>query len=641
MTNYTDDKVNATSQTLIDYVVFPFIEGVRGDYALSEAVIFGKAYKAPLTETFRNSDMNYYPWVTESDKLMQKSWTLESSAANPVATDQNGDGGFAAFHSVGEGVGIHARFSSPKIDISDLENPELSFWMYHSHIDSINTAECIEIEVKNGANGFEKVEGAKWMRDNGTTGWQRHTVSLAGVKGAKNLRIAFVGTTDGGQDVYIDNVAIANATTTDLEVTTFAAPRRIARGENVAYSVKVTNLGGKAVGSYTVALTDADGKQLATESKGSIASGEQQIASFSVKFDKVATVKLTATVSCEGDQKADNNTATATTDVVEPVIPVPTGLKVTNDHGLLDFEWKAPDERGAVTDSVETYEDFAIDNIGEWTMVDRDYDFTYRINKDLETYPNESDPKAFQVCNAKSLGIDIWAEGTPHSGNKFFMAMANISYVNNDWMISPQLNGTSQVISFFAKAFTTQNGTTERMRVLYSTTDTDPAHYVQVSRGDYIELPETWTEYSFRLPEGAKYFAINCVSPGGEQSFALFVDDLTFNDLTVPVLKLKGYEVYRDGHLIGTTVEPCYSYAASYDSKYAVRAVYDKATSAFSEEVEVKVSGIDDVMAGKTVESVTYVNTLGVQSTTPFSGVNIVVTRYTDGTTATTKQIQN
>lgn len=641
VTNYTDDKVNATSQTLIDYVVFPFIEGVRGDYALSEAVIFGKAYKAPLTETFRNSDMNYYPWVTESDKLMQKSWTLESSASNPVATDQNGDGGFAAFHSVGEGVGIHARFSSPKIDISDLENPELSFWMYHSHIDSINTAESIEIEVKNGANGFEKVEGAKWMRDNGTTGWQRHTVSLAGVKGAKNLRIAFVGTTDGGQDVYIDNVAIANATTTDLEVTTFAAPRRIARGENVAYSVKVTNLGGKAVGSYTVALTDADGKQLATESKGSIASGEQQIASFSVKFDKVATVKLTATVSCEGDQKADNNTATATTNVVEPVIPVPTGLKVTNDHGLLDFEWKAPDERGAVTDSVETYEDFAIDNIGEWTMVDRDYDFTYRINKDLETYPNESDPKAFQVCNAKSLGIDIWAEGTPHSGNKFFMAMANISYVNNDWMISPQLNGTSQVISFFAKAFTTQKGTTERMRVLYSTTDTDPAHFVQVSRGDYIELPETWTEYSFRLPEGAKYFAINCVSPGGKQSFALFVDDLTFNDLTVPVLKLKGYEVYRDGHLIGTTVEPCYSYASSYDSKYAVRAVYDKAISAFSEEVEVKVSGIDDVMAGKTVESVTYVNTLGVQSTTPFSGVNIVVTRYTDGTTATTKHIQN
>lgn len=641
VTNYTDNKVNVTSQTLIDYVVFPFIEGVRGDYALSEAVIFGKAYKAPLTETFRNSDMNYYPWVTESDKLMQKSWTLESSAANPVATDQNGDGGFAAFHSVGEGVGIHARFSSPKIDISDLENPELSFWMYHSHIDSINTAESIEIEVKNGANDFEKVEGAKWMRDNGTTGWQRHTVSLAGVKGAKNLRIAFVGTTDGGQDVYIDNVAIANATTTDLEVTAFAAPRRIARGENAAYSVKVTNLGGKAVGSYTVALTDAEGKQLATESKGSIASGEQQIASFSVKFDKVATVKLTATVSCEGDQKADNNTATATTNVVEPVIPVPTGLKVTNDHGLLDFEWKAPDERGAVTDSVETYEDFAIDNIGEWTMVDRDYDFTYRINKDLESYPNESDPKAFQVCNAKSLGIDIWAEGTPHSGNKFFMAMANISYVNNDWMISPQLNGTSQVISFFAKAFTTQNGTTERMRVLYSTTDTDPAHFVQVSRGDYIELPETWTEYSFRLPEGAKYFAINCVSPGGEQSFALFVDDLTFNDLTVPVLKLKGYEVYRDGHLIGTTVEPCYSYASSYDSKYAVRAVYDKAISAFSEEVEVKVSGIDDVMAGKTVESVTYVNTLGVQSTTPFSGVNIVVTRYTDGTTATTKHIQN
>lgn len=641
VTTFTDTNVNATSQTLIDYVVFPYIDGERGQWVLSNAVIFGKAYSAPLTETFPNSDMKYYPWITESDQLMNKSWTLEASGTNPVATDQNGDGGFATFHSVGEGIGIHARFSSPKIDISALDNPELSFWMYHSHTDGINTAESIEIEVQNGNDEFEKIEGAKWMRDNGTTGWMRHTVSLESVKGCKNLRIGFLGTTAGGQDVYIDNISIANASTTDLEATAFNAPHRIARNENANYSVKVTNLGNKAVDAYTVALTDGEGQQLASASQGKIASGEEQLVNFAVKFAKVGTVKVTATVTCEGDQKAENNVASATTVVVEPVIPVPTALAASVNDGVVSLTWRGADERGAVTDSIESYTDFAIDGIGDWTMVDRDYDVTYKINKDLDSYPNESAPKAFQVCNAKRLGIDIWDEGKPHSGDKMLMAMANVNYENNDWMISPQLNGASQVISFYAKAFTAQENMEERMRVLYSTTDTDPAHFVQVSRGDYIELPETWTEYSFRLPEGAKYFAINCVSPGGEQSFALFVDDLTFNDLTVPVLKLKGYEVYRDGHLIGTTVEPCYSYAASYDSKYAVRAVYDKAISAFSEEVEVKVSGIDDVMAGKTVESVTYVNTLGVQSSTPFSGVNIVVTRYTDGTTATTKHIQN
>ena len=58
------------------------------------------------------------------------------------------------------------------------------------------------------------------------------------------------------------------------------------------------------------------------------------------------------------------------------------------------------------------------------------------------------------------------------------------------------------------------------MRVLYSTTDTDPAHFTPVSRGEYIALPDLWPAYAYRLPEGAKYFATNCVSTGGAQSCA-------------------------------------------------------------------------------------------------------------------------
>ena len=42
----------------------------------------------------------------------------------------------------------------------------------------------------------------------------------------------------------------------------------------------------------------------------------------------------------------------------------------------------------------------------------------------------------------------------------------------------------------------------------------------------------------------------------------------------------------------------------------------------------------------KSVESVTYVNAQGMQSSKPFDGVNLVVTRYTDGTTSTTKVVR-
>ncbi len=52
------------------------------------------------------------------------------------------------------------------------------------------------------------------------------------------------------------------------------------------------------------------------------------------------------------------------------------------------------------------------------------------------------------------------------------------------------------------------------------------------------------------------------------------------------------------------------------------------------------VTGIDSVTCGGEVQSVTYVNLLGVQSATPFAGINLVVTRYTTGETIVTKQIK-
>ena len=53
------------------------------------------------------------------------------------------------------------------------------------------------------------------------------------------------------------------------------------------------------------------------------------------------------------------------------------------------------------------------------------------------------------------------------------------------------------------------------------------------------------------------------------------------------------------------------------------------------------VTGIDGVKAdlNREVESVNYVNTMGQVSNRPWQGVNVVVTRYTDGTTKTTKAV--
>ena len=50
-------------------------------------------------------------------------------------------------------------------------------------------------------------------------------------------------------------------------------------------------------------------------------------------------------------------------------------------------------------------------------------------------------------------------------------------------------------------------------------------------------------------------------------------------------------------------------------------------------------TGVADAVAEKAVAGVKYYNLQGVESAEPFSGVNIVVTTYTDGSHSTAKQI--
>ena len=595
-TTFTDAKLPAsTSQQLIYYVITTYGGNAKGDYAVTPYCVFGNPYAAPLTEGFAGSDMAYYPWLTESDADVHQSWTLQDSGTNPSTADQNGDKGLATFHSIGEKPGIHTSFSSPKISIAALDHPAVSFWMYHSHDSNVTTPESIEVKVMADGGEWQAVDGAKWMRDNGSTGWRRHIVDLSAFKSSTYVRIAFVGTTAGGMDVHLDNITVDNMFETDAELTNIAGPTKIASGELAEYDVKVTNAGLTDLADIKVVLNDASGTQLAETTISQLKADAQVMVTLPVAHQAKGSISVTAVVAAAADANAANNTKTITTKVVDPVIPVPQSLDCTKTADGLRLSWQSPWTKGSVTDDIESYKDWAIDNVGDWTMADLDHDVTYYIKKDLGEYDNASSPKAFQVCNANTLGIDIWDEGKPHSGNKMLMAMAGVKYVNNDWLISPRLNGDEQTISFFARSFTLENQQPERMRVLYSTTDTDPANFTKIHAADYIELSGEWAEFRYVVPQGARYFAVNCVSDSG---FAMFVDDLSFNDLTVPQLKLKEYEVYRNGALLGKTAATEITDPEVVDGTvYTVRAIFDKTESDLSESITYDESAVGEMTA--------------------------------------------
>ena len=587
-TEFTDSSFSApaSGQDAVWYLVTPYVGTVKGAYAQSELLLMGTPYAAPLSETFANADMKFYPWISQSTNAINYAWTLDNMGYNPSASDQNGDRGLATFHSVGEPEGTISYFYSPKFDISSLENPVLSFYLYHAEGEGDGSMELV---ISDGTDSFVPLEGSEKILRNSTSGWKRYSVSLEAYKNFPCIRIGFKGTGDGVADIYLDNVSIESQLMTDLAITALGVPSRIAAGEDVKGVATVLNAGINRVDNATLNIRGISDNSLRSIEVPALESGEEARINFTLNASTAGLLNFSAELAADGDDNSANNRMEGTVTVVTPVVNAPSNLQGEISNGMVSLSWTAPGDKGAVTDDVEDYEDFAIDGIGEWTMWDGDYDVTYMINTSYGDYPNSTARKAFQVCNADLLGINIWDEGKPHSGKKMFMALSSYIYVNNDWLISPELNGREQWLSFYARSFTLQNTPAERMRVWYSTTDSDPANFTEITTS-YVELPGTWQQYSYYLPEGTRYFAINCVSDG---AFAMFVDDLTFNDLTVPTWELDHYNIYLNGEKIGETTDNSYQGNVTDEKgEYTVKAIFDRGESPMSESITLRATGV-------------------------------------------------
>lgn len=628
-TRYVDSsyKKPVNGQDAVYYVVTSWCGKLHGGYAQSEPELFGDPYQAPCSEGFPSADMDLYPWLAQSSTAAFASWTLDNMGYNPSCADHNGDRGLATFHSVGEAPGTISWFYSPKVSLAGVDNPAVTFAMYHSP--SLPGDAALEVYVSADGGAFMPAEGAVFARTDGDAdGWQRHTVDLSGYR-AGIVRVAFRGAGDGVADIYLDNVCFDSSAEIDLAVESLAAPSRIAAGETVAVAVTVANTGTTAAAGT---LTVNDGSAIAaTAAVPLLAPGQESRISLDIAVSGTGTHTITAIVTADGDRVEANNSATAFIQAVGPVIPRPTGLEVSASDDNAVLTWTAPGETPAITDTFESYPDWAIDGVGEWTMFDGDYDMTYYINKDAGQYENATARKAFQVLNMNRLGVDIWDEGLAFSGDKLMAAMASVNYVNNDWLISPRLNGTAQWITFYARCFTTQNTPAERMMVYTGSADTDPANFTAIS-SQYIELDGNWRQFRYFMPAGTRHFAIVCVSDG---AFAMFVDDAAFNDLTVPAWEVTGYEVWRDGAKIAQTDDTSFvDTDAPAKAQYTVRALYgDKGVSGHSDSAEWQSSALSDVSASRTVDYIVTVQGIAVDTAAPLTP-GVYVVHYTDGSTA-------
>ncbi|WP_432672808.1 choice-of-anchor J domain-containing protein [Flavobacterium sp. SM2513] len=185
-------------------------------------------------------------------------------------------------------------------------------------------------------------------------------------------------------------------------------------------------------------------------------------------------------------------------------------------------------------DSFESYTDFAITGVGNWTLIDVDMNIPYFIG--TTTFDNASEVRSFMVFNATTttppLVPSATSDWTARTGTKNMMCIASQAdpgpvAMNNDWLISPQitLGSSGNVLTFWAKSCDATYGL-EKFKVGISAGNTTTG-VTLLSTGTII-TPSTavWTQYTYTVPASfngqAVYFSINCVS---EDQYGFAVDD--------------------------------------------------------------------------------------------------------------------
>lgn len=198
-------------------------------------------------------------------------------------------------------------------------------------------------------------------------------------------------------------------------------------------------------------------------------------------------------------------------------------------------------------DSFETYTDFAISNVGNWTLTDVDQLATYAF-EDID-FPFSYEKKSFQVFNPDKTSPPLsGADGTgwfARTGNKFMVSFACVDGINNDWIITPQINlgASDNVLKFYAKAADDRYGV-EKFKVLVSTTDKNTASFTEIGRVT-IDSDIEYAEYTYNLSAyngKPVYIAIQGIS---NDQFGLIVDDFSVTGNVLGVSDTNVKEVSR------------------------------------------------------------------------------------------------
>ncbi|MGM9833626.1 MAG: choice-of-anchor J domain-containing protein [Candidatus Limisoma sp.] len=598
-TSYSFDSGVTTGQESQKYIVFGVNAKGVGYGEASNIFVFGTPYPLPFKESFSDASIHYDTWgIDDDDPENSGIWEVLAYGSMPAASPQDLDGGLLSF--VPMYADDEAYLYSGKIDLKSAVNPTLEFYYYYPN-GSTN-----ELIVEATTNGYEfnTLETIDMSALTGSSEWKKVSIPLAGLKPAEYMRLGLraIGH-DGLTSIHVDNIVVRDVLDYNLEATSITCPKRMTVGADYDITVRVTNVGTKAIGTggFSVSLY-RDGAKVGTLNGVTLLANSYRDYTFSQTPDGTFgdTAEYYAVVECNQDMNLTNNTtSTSTVEIRRQHLPTPKNLRAAVDGTKVNLSWTAPDvnETVAETDDFEDYASFIIDGVGSWTLADVDRQGTAYFSG---TWQNRGAAQAFIVFNAPEIGADIDEYGYPsdwaaHSGEQCMISFIADTGTTDDWLISPQLSGKAQTVKLFVKGVASY---TDNYEILISseTSATNRASFTALS-GVGGTAPEEWTEIAFDVPEGTNFFAVRHTATTAD-GFALLVDDATFEAKLEAIPVLSGYNVYCDDIRINSDLVAATAYVDDLVTDvqtYNVTAVYTVGESKPSNTVSTADGGVNGI----------------------------------------------
>lgn len=568
------------------YTVAAKNEAGSSSKTASNLIIRGACYNLPFVESFTNGSLDYGYWYAECNIGTKNYWGTSS-----MAWDNDGGGAYFLPYSAGNASTI----ISGKINTKGAKKLILTY----RYVGIPESDACLKVGVEKDGCGVSDtivVTDFKELKADQTY-WYFRTVDLSAYAGENYIRVFFYSkSNDTTNPVFIDQIRVYEAKDNDMALKLFS-PSKANAGSQIDNKILLSNWGSNEASAFDVKLF-VNGKEAAKKRVDKLPAYEDKYVS--LNYQSLATdpnpTSIFATVDYDRDENNDNNTSlTNSINLQKPNYATAENLCAEKSGNDVMLTWNAPSTTSPhETDSLDEYDPFIIDNIGDYTMVDGDESGVYTVSG--ASYKNQFSPCAFMVFNPAAAGLDLskltgWV---PYSGSQMLVSWGpepgyGKTTKKDDWLISPELSGEAQTISFWAKTCNRKNGD-ELIQILYSTTDKDTASFVNIYADSTITVPESWTKYEVSIPANTKFFAIRAVA---NSTWALLIDDLEFDSKK---LEIVSYNIYRDGKLIGNVPATSTSFtdkdADGASHVYNVSIVYGKGESVLSNDARVEATGI-------------------------------------------------